>query len=209
MSIGLIGAGNIGEAAARGFIRAGHTVALSNSRGPETLRELTAELGERARALTVEEAAQFGDVVMEAIPYGHVDSLPRDALAGKILISASNYYPQRDGEIDFGGQTHTERVAEMLPETRVVKVFNTIYYEHLRRQGDPSLPMEQRRAVPLAGDDAEAKSVVSDLIEEIGFAPLDLGSLREGGRHMEPGQPIYNETLTRQEARAMVEEAEE
>ena len=97
----------------------------------------------------------------------------------------------------------------MLPEARVVKAFNTIYYEHLRRHGGPSLPFEERRVVPLAGDYAEARAVVSDLIEEIGFAPPDLGSLREGGRHMEPGQPIYNETLARQEVQPMAQEAEE
>jgi predicted dinucleotide-binding enzyme len=204
MNIGLIGAGNIGATAARNFLNAGHSVALSNSRGPETLQDLIDDLGDEAQALTTEEAAEFGDVIMEAIPYGRVDSLPADALAGKILISASNYYPQRDGEIDFDGQTQTERVAAMLPDTRVVKAFNTIYWEHLRDQGDPSAPMEERRVIPLAGDAADAKAVVSSLIEEIGFAPLDLGSLREGGRRMEPGQPIYNQSLTRPEAQALV-----
>lgn len=103
MNIGLIGAGNIGDAA-RGFIRAGHTIALSNSRGPESLQWLTAELGERARALAVQEAAQFSDLVMEAIPYGQVDSLPTDALAGKILISASNYSPHRNGGSTSAGR---------------------------------------------------------------------------------------------------------
>jgi hypothetical protein len=199
MNIGLIGAGNIGATAARNFLNAGHTVALSNSRGPDTLQDLIDDLGPNAQALTTEKAAEFGDVVMEAIPYGHVESLPADALAGKILISASNYYPQRDGEIDFDGQTQTGRLAAMLPDTRVVKAFNTIYWEHLRDQGDPSRPMDERRVIPLAGDDENAKSTVADLIEEIGFAPLDLGSLRDSHR-MEPGQPIYNNTLTRPEA---------
>ena len=205
MNIGIIGAGNIGEAAARNFLNAGHSVALSNSRGPESLQKLIEDLGPNARALSVEEAAHFGDVVMEAIPYGHVESLPSEALAGKILISASNYYPRRDGEIEFDGQTQTERVAALLPDTRVVKAFNTIYWEHLRDQADPSLPLEDRRAVPLAGNDSEAKEVVAHLIEDIGFAPLDLGTLRDS-HHMEPGKPIYNETLTRSEARARMQE---
>lgn len=203
MNIGLIGAGNIGATAARNFLAAGHTVALSNSRGPDTLRDLVDDLGEGAQAVTVETAAAAGDVVMEAIPYGHVESLPADALADTILISASNYYPQRDGDIEFDGQTQTERLAAMLPDTRVVKAFNTIYFEHLRDQGDPSAPMDERRVIPLAGDDPEAKAVVAGLIEEIGFAPLDLGSLRDSHR-MEPGQPIYNKTLTRPEAQALV-----
>jgi hypothetical protein len=143
---------------------------------------------------------------MEAIPYGHIASLPAEALTGRILISASNYYPQRDGEIDLEGMTQTERVAAQLPNTRVVKAFNTIYWEHLRDQGDLSLSLEERRVIPLAGDDAEAKSVVAGLIEDIGFAPLDLGSLRAGGRHMEPGEPIYNQTLTRSEAQALLKQ---
>jgi len=204
MNIGLIGAGNIGATAARNFLDAGHSVALSNSRGPETLQDLIDDLGANAQALTVEEAAAFGDVVMEAIPYGHVESLPPDALAGTILISASNYYSQRDGEIDFNGQTQTGRVAAMLPDTRVVKALNTIYWEHLRDQGDPSLPMDERRVIPLAGNGADAKAVVAHLIEELGFAPLDIGSLGDS-HQMEPGQPIYNESLTRSEARALLE----
>jgi hypothetical protein len=205
MKIGLIGAGLIGATAARRFLDAGHAVALSNSRGPDTLRDLVDDLGDDAHAMTVEEAAAFGEVAMEAIPYGHVDDLPEDALRDRILISASNYYPQRDGTIDLGDQTQTERVAAVLPDTRVVKAFNTIYWEHLRDQGDTSLPLDERRVVPLAGDDAEAKSVVADLITQIGFAPLDLGSLREGGRQMEPGQPIYNRNLTLAEARSLLD----
>jgi hypothetical protein len=87
-----------------------------------------------------------------------------------------------------------------------VKAFNTIYWEHLRDQGDLSLSLEKRRVIPLAGDDAVAKSVVAGLIEDIGFAPLDLGALRAGGRHMEPGEPIYNQTLTRSEAQALLKQ---
>jgi len=205
MRIGIIGAGKIGATAARNFLGAGHEVALSNSRGPETLRDLEAELGEDARAKTVEEAAAFGPVAMEAIPFGRYRDLPAGALAGRIVISAANYYPGRDGEMAFGDRTQTELVADHLSDSMVVKAFNTIYWEHLRDQGNPDLPRHRRRVVPLAGDDADAKAVVSALIEEVGFAPLDLGGLREGGRHMEPGSPIYNETLTPEEARARLE----
>ena len=205
MNIGLIGAGHIGATAARLFLDAGHTVALSNSRGPETLQDLVGKLGDGAHALPVDEAAAFGNVAMEAIPYGHIASLPAEALTGRILISASNYYPGRDGEIDLGDATQTERVAALLPGARVVKAFNTIYWEHLRDQGDGEAPMDERRVIPLAGDDAEAKAVVAQLIASIGFAPLDLGSLRDGGRHMEPGRPIYNETLTREQARRLID----
>lgn len=200
MKIGMIGAGHIGATAARNFLAAGHEVALSNSRGPETLQGLVAELGAGARAATVEEAASFGEVAMEAIPFGRYRDLPAAELAGRVVISAANYFPGRDGQMAFEGRTQTELVADHLAESRVVKAFNTIHWEDLRDQGDPDLPLPERRVIPLAGDDDAAKEIVSDLIEEIGFAPLGLGGLREGGRRMEPGCPIYDETLTRAEA---------
>ncbi len=198
MDIGIIGAGNIGATAARLFAGAGHRVAISNSRGPETLRDLVAEIGEYAGAVTVEEAADFGEVVLEAIPFGRYEELPAGRLAGKIFIDAANYYPGRDGEIDLGGLGSSKVIARHLPGARVVKAFNTMYYETLRTEGRG--PGEDRLALFVAGDDAEAKTVVSRLIEEIGFAPLDTGSL-EDGRKQEPGSPIYNQPMTEREAR--------
>ena len=103
MKIGIIGAGNIGATAARLFADAGHDVAISNSHGPETLSELVEDIGGLVQAATIDEAADFGDVVLEAIPFGRYEELPADRLAGKIVIDASNYYPGRDGEIDLGG----------------------------------------------------------------------------------------------------------
>jgi predicted dinucleotide-binding enzyme len=99
MKIGIIGSGNIGATAAQLFVKAGHEVALSNSRGPETLRTLVEGLGEHARALSVEEAARFGDVVLVAIPLGKYRQLPAEAFYGKVVIDAGNYYPERDGQI--------------------------------------------------------------------------------------------------------------
>jgi len=198
MDIGIIGAGNIGATAARLFVRAGHRVAISNSRGPETLGALVVEIGENARASTVEEAADFGEVILEAIPFGRYEKLPADRLAGKILIDASNYYPGRDGEMDLGGLGSSEVIARHVPDARVVKAFNTMYYETLRTGGRG--PDEDRLVLFVAGDDAEAKAVVSRLIEEIGFSPVDIGSLTEG-RKQEPGSPIYNEPMTEDEAR--------
>jgi len=204
VKIGIIGSGNIGGTAARLFHAAGHEVALSNSRGPASLEDEVAEIGPGAHAESVEGAARFGDVVLEAIPFHAYDSLPAQALAGKIVITASNYYANRDGRMDFDGLTESERVARHLGESRVVKAFNTIYWVHLRDQGDAEAPVEERRVVPLAGDDEEAKAVVAELIEEIGFAPLDMGGLRDGGRRMQPGRPIYNEDLTRAEAEELL-----
>ena len=204
MKIGIIGAGNIGATLARLFAEVGHEIALSNSRGPETLTDLVSDLGAKVQAMTLEEAAAFGEVVVEAIPFGRYEALPVEPLAGKILISAANYYPQRDGEIDLGGRAHTELVADHLPNTKVVKAFNTIWSQHLSDQGDTAKPIEERRVIFLAGDDTSAKAVVSSLIEEIGFGPLDTGSLA-ASRVQEPGAKIYNVTLTVKEAWALLD----
>jgi predicted dinucleotide-binding enzyme len=194
MRIGIIGTGNIGQTLARHFVDAGHEVAVSNSRGPDSLAEFVDELGPGARAATVAAAAEFGDLLVEAIPFGAYETLPADALAGKILVSASNYYPDRDGEIDFGGHTQTGLVAAHLDDSRVVKAFNTMYYETLRDDARPDAPFDDRLALFVAGDDADAKSVVTDLIEEIGFTPVDAGTLADSYR-VQPGSPVYNEPM--------------
>lgn len=203
MKIGVIGAGRIGANAARLFARAGHEVVISNSRGPETLSTIVEEIGNDTRAATIEEAADFGDLVLEAIPFGRYEELPADRLAGKIVVDASNYYPQRDGEIDLGGLTSTEAVARHLGGARVVKAFNTMYYERLANEGRPGLPVEERLVLFVAGDDEEAKGIVSRLIEEIGFAPIDTGSLKDSHKQ-EPGSPIYNNPITPEQARVML-----
>jgi predicted dinucleotide-binding enzyme len=208
MKIGIIGSGNIGATAARLFVKAGHEVALSNRRGPETLRELVAELGEKARALTVEEAARFGDVLLVAIPLGNYRELPAAAFYGKVTIDAGNYYPERDGqieELDSGETTSSELMSEHLKGARLVKGFNTIYYVHLASHGNTSLPLEERRAIFIAGDDSEAKEMVAKLIEEIGFAAVDMGFLSEGGRRQQPGTAVYNQELTVKEAARVME----
>ena len=203
MNIGVIGSGNIGATAARLFAAAGHEVAISNSRGPETLEGLVEEIGPGVRAATVEEAAEFGEVVMEAIPFGRYTSLPAERLAGKVFITASNYYPARDGELDLGGRASSELVAEHLAGARVVKAFNTIYFARLRDNGRPEAPVEKREVIFVSGDDGEAKGVVSGLIEEIGFAPVDVGTLAES-RRQEPGSPVYNVATNPAQAREML-----
>ncbi|MER3482891.1 MAG: NADP oxidoreductase [Meiothermus sp.] len=200
MKVGIIGAGNIGTTAARLFTKAGHEVAISNSRGPDSLRDLTAELGPTVRAMTVWDATRFVEMAMEAIPLGKYVLLPAAELKGKIPISAADYYHQRDGEIDFGGLSQSEFLARHLPGVRLVKAFNTMYFRHLATMGDIRLPLEERIAVYLAGDDAEAKTTVAKLIEEIGFASVDTGSLRES-KKQEPGSPIYNQPMRAREAR--------
>lgn len=203
MKIGIIGSGNIGATAARLFARAGHEVALSNSRGGAGLEALVAELGGGARAAGVEEAARFGEVVLVAVPFGRYETLPPEAFGGKVVVDAGNYYPQRDGnfaQLDGGETTSSELLAAHLKGARLVKAFNTIWFEHLARQGDTGLPLEERRAIFIAGDDEEAKRAVARLVEEVGFAAVDTGPLREGGRRQQVGAAVYNKELNARQA---------
>jgi len=205
MKIGIIGAGNIGANAAKLFVKAGHEVAIANSRGVETLTDLANEIG--AQALDLEDAARFGEIVLIAVPFGKYETLPAEVFQNKIVVDAGNYYPDRDGQfadIDDGKTTSSELMATHLKDARIVKAFNTIWFEHLKTKGDTSLPIEERRAIFVAGDDAESKKIVSDLIEGIGFAPVDTGNLRDGGLTQEPGTAVYNRELTASDAQAML-----
>ena len=150
------------------------------------------------RAETVEGAAAFGEIVLVAIPFHAYDGLPAAAFAGRVVIDANNYYAGRDGPnaaLDGDATTSSELLAAHLPGARVVKAFNTIHYQSLGADGRTDLPREQRLAIPLAGDDAEAKAQAAGLIEEIGFAALDTGSLAAGGRLQQPGGPFFNRPL--------------
>lgn len=205
MKIGIIGSGNIGGTVARLFTNAGHEVALANSRGPASLAPLIEELGPRARAMSVNDAAKFGDVVLLATPWRSPEALPdAELLRGKIVIDAMNPYTADGGQADLGDSTSSEETAKRLPGARIVKAFNTIWSKHLESQGDTAKPVDERRVIFLAGDDPEAKEVVAKLIEEIGFAPVDTGSLREGGRRQQPNSDIYNRDITGAEARKVL-----
>jgi 8-hydroxy-5-deazaflavin:NADPH oxidoreductase len=203
MKIGIIGAGHIGANAAKLFAKAGHEVAISNSRGPETLTDVVVDIGHDARAATVEEAASFGDVVFISIPFGKYRDLPAEALTGKIVIDSNNYYPDRDGnyvELDEGKTTSSEMLAAHLAGATVVKAFNTIWFEHLKTQGNTELPPEERRVIFIAGDSEIAKETVAKLIDEIGFSAVDTGSLHVGGKRQQPGSEIYNKDVKPEEA---------
>ena len=203
MKIGFIGAGNIGSNAAKLFAKAGHEVALSNSRGPETLDDLVSEIGDNATAGTVEQAIDFGDVVFVAIPLKEYKDIPPNGFEGKIVIDANNYYPDRDGhipELDNDETTSSELLEQHLPDARIVKGFNTMWFEHLKTKGNTSLPLEKRRAIFIAGDDSGAKETVAKLIEDIGFAAVDTGFLHAGGKSQQPDTPVYGKELTAGEA---------
>jgi len=193
MKIGIIGAGNIGTALAHRFRAAGHDVAIANSRGPETLRDLAAETG--ARAVTAEEAARGRDLVVVTIPEKNIPQLPKDLFSGVpddvVVIDTGNYYPrQRDGRIDGieNGMTESAWVSQQIGRP-VIKAFNTIYAQHLQDYGKPK-GTPGRIALPVAGDDPKAKAVVMQLIDEIGFDPVDDGTLADSWRQ-QPGSPVY------------------
>ena len=134
-----------------------------------------------------------------------IDALPAAAFAGKIVIDANNYYPNRDGhlsELDRDETTSTELLAQYMPRARVVKALNTMYYATLVEAGDTTAPPDERLALFVAGDDREAKRMVIDLIDALGFAAIDTGGLADGGRRQQPGSPIYNTRLTGAQARA-------
>lgn len=203
MKIGIIGAGNIGSTVAKLFVDAGHQIVISNSRGPETLDGLAEKLGDNATAGTVAAARDFGDVVVVSIPLKAIVDLPTNGWEGKVVIDTNNYYPERDGqisELDSGKTTSSELLGNHIPGARIVKGFNTIWSEHLKDQGDSKLPLENRRAIFIAGDDSGAKEIVAKLIEEIGYAAIDTGFLHEGGKTQQPGTAIYNKELTAAEA---------
>ncbi|MFZ6992949.1 NADPH-dependent F420 reductase [Curtobacterium sp. RRHDQ66] len=183
-TIGIIGAGNIGGQLARLAVQHGYDVAIANSRGPETLTDLVSELGDRARAVTRDEAAAAGDLVVVTTPLAAIETIPVDPLVGKVVIDTNNYYPQRDGHIealDDERTTTAELLQDHLPGARVVKAFNHIAAGDLTTAGTPT-GTAGRRALIVAGDDADAKRVVSDLLDEFGFDAVDIGGLAEGWR---------------------------
>jgi predicted dinucleotide-binding enzyme len=177
---------------ARLAVAAGYDVVLSNSRGPETLHELTAELGPRARAATAEGAAAAAGLVLVSVPvkvYSRLSALP---LSGKVVMDTGNYYPERDGqipELDAKTTTSSEYLLGYLPGAQVVKVFNNIFSKHLLNLARPS-GAANRSALPIAGDAGRAKATVVEFLDTIGFEVVDAGLLAEGWRQ-EPGTPVY------------------
>jgi predicted dinucleotide-binding enzyme len=191
-TVGFIGSGRIGGTVARLSVAAGHRVVLSNSRGPETLKDLVDELGPLARAATGEQAAAAGEIVVVAIPLRAYRSVPAEPLAGRAVIDADNYYPQRDGnlaELDGGSVTSSELLQRHLAASHVVKAFNNIYYRHLQSLARPAGAAD-RTFLPVAGDDLGAKQAVIAFLDSIGYGAVDAGSLADSWRQ-QPGTPVY------------------
>ena len=191
-TLGIIGAGHIGSNVARAAISAGYDVVIANSRGPETLAELVAELGPKARAATAAEAGAAGDVVVVTVPLGAIEDFPVEPLAGKIVLDTNNYYFERDGHIDAldrGETTTSEIVQRHLPTSKVVKAFNHIVAAQITTDGSPA-GTPNRRALATAGDDPAAVEFVTRLYDEFGFDPVNIGPLSESWR-VERDRPAY------------------
>jgi len=193
MKIGIIGAGNIGGALTRRLTALGHEVFVANSRGPETLAGLAAETG--AKAVSVSDAVKGRDLVIVTIPQKEIPNLPAGLFAGipddVVVVDTGNYYPrQRDGRIEGieAGLTESQWVQEQLGRP-VIKAFNNIYAKNLLERGRPA-GAAGRIALPVAGDNEAAKRVVLQLIDELGFDPVDAGGLAESWRQ-QPGTPVY------------------
>ena len=202
-TIGLIGAGNIGSQVARAAIAAGYDVVISNSRGPETLTDLIAELGPRARAATVTEAATAADIAVVTIPTRAVGTGPVEPLAGKIVVDTNNYYPQRDGqiaELDDATETVSGLLQRHLPTSKVVKAFNHIRSAEITTDGTPAGTTD-RRALAVSSDFPEATAFVTVFYDTIGFDAVDVGPLAESWR-VERDQPAYATPQNAEQLRA-------
>lgn len=193
MNIGIIGAGYIGGTLTRRLSAAGHTVFVANSRGPASLADLAAETG--ATAVTADEAARRGEVVIVTIQESKIPELPKDLFAGVgpevVVVDTGNYYPQhRDGKIApiEAGMTESRWVEGQLGRP-VLKAFNNIHWGNLLNDGKPA-GTPGRIALPVAGDNASAKAKLIRLIDDIGFDGVDAGGLDESWRQ-QPAPPVY------------------
>jgi len=191
-TVGIIGAGHIGSALAKGLVERGYHVVISNSRGPETLADLVAELGEGARAATAAEAAAAADWAIVTVPLKAIGDLPVEQLAGKIVIDTNNYYWERDGRIpvlDERRATTTQLVQEHLSASHVAKGFNHIMAAQINTDGTPA-GTPGRRALATASDHAEAAALVERIYDEFGFDTVNIGPVSESWR-VERDQPAY------------------
>ncbi|MFG6444152.1 NADPH-dependent F420 reductase [Microbacterium sp. P07] len=201
--VGIIGAGHIGSTLARGLVERGYDVKIANSRGPETLTDLVAELGDRATAGTAEEAAAYGDFVIVTVPLKAYQEVPVEPLAGKIVLDTNNYYWERDGRIPVLEEkkaTTAGMLQEHLPTSKVAKAFNHITSQTILTDGAPA-GTPDRRALATASDFSEASDLVASIYDEFGFDTVNVGPLADSWR-VERDQPAYVVPQNRSELEA-------
>ncbi|WP_439593723.1 NADPH-dependent F420 reductase [Microbacterium sp.] len=208
-TVGIIGAGHIGKAVAKGLVDRGYTVVISNSRGPETLTDVVAELGANASAATAVDAATAGDVVVVTVPLKALEDVPVEPLAGKIVLDTNNYYWERDGRIaalEEKRATTTGLLQEHLPASKVAKAFNHITAGDILTTGSPA-GTPDRRALATASDHPEAAAFVTAIYDEFGFDTVDIGSVAESWR-VERDRPAYVVRQNKDELAANLARAE-
>jgi predicted dinucleotide-binding enzyme len=210
MRIGIIGAGSMGVILARHLTKLGQHVSIANSRGPECLTTLAAEIG--ATPVSVADAARAGEIVILAIPTKAVTDLPRELFANVpssvVVIDIGNYHPElRDGRIEAidRGMLDSQWVAQQIGRP-VIKAFNNIYAQSLLEKGVPS-GTKGRIALPVAGDSLDAKAPVLRLVDELGFDPVDGGDLDNSWRQ-QTGAPAYCQDLEATALRRALAEAD-
>lgn len=202
MKAGIIGVGRIGSTLARLLVTAGHSVGLANASGPERLAPLLAELGPAATAGTPREVADGAELLVFMVPFDRAEGLlPDSAVAGKVLVDAMNAFAGGGLPRDLHGRGSSELVADWYPSARIVKSLNTMHYESLAGAGHNS---GERLAHYVAGNDREGKETVAGIITELGFTPIDTGSLHGGGLLQQPGGPLFNKPLTERQAHAVL-----
>lgn len=207
MKIGIIGSGNIGGNLGMHLTDAGYEVMFS-SRHPDRLKPLAKQAGTKASVGTVEEAAEFGDIIILAVPFKAVEDVAEKIgpQTDKTIIETTNPYPNRDGEVAQrvrdSNKAASVFVAEHFPEAHVVKAFNTVYFKDLR---DDAFREDDRRAIPYAGDHKPSLNILEQLIDEIGFAPVYVGQLSES-HPMDVEQELFTENLTAAEVKQILED---
>ncbi|MFK4113914.1 NADPH-dependent F420 reductase [Microbacterium sp. NPDC006705] len=208
-TVGIIGAGHIGSALAEGLVARGYDVVIANSRGPETLNDLVAKLGDRARAATAQDAAEAADWAVVTVPLKALEDIPAEPLAGKIVLDTNNYYWERDGriaELEAKRTTTSEMAQRHFAESKVVKAFNHIPAADINTGGSPA-GTPDRRALATASDHPDAVAHVTALYDEFGFDTVDIGSLAESWR-VERDQPAYVVRQNADELRANLARAQ-
>ncbi|HTU84033.1 MAG TPA: NAD(P)-binding domain-containing protein [Solirubrobacteraceae bacterium] len=202
-TIGVIGAGHIGRNFSIAAIRCGYDVVIANNSGPETLGDLIAELGPGAQAATAADAGEAGEFAIVAIPLTGSDAVPPEPFAGKIVLTTCNYFAKRDGpivDIDSGKLTVPQYVQAHLASSRVIRAFNHIDAAQIVSDGT-SEGTPNRRALAHAGDDPEAKALVTNLYNEFGFDTVDAGGLADAWR-LDVDQPTFVVRMNADELRA-------
>jgi 8-hydroxy-5-deazaflavin:NADPH oxidoreductase len=209
MKIGIIGSGQIGASLARRLSELGHEVSIANSRGPDSLKDFAAETG--VKAVTTHEAVRSGEIVFVAVQTGKIPSLPKDLFdqvpTDVVVVDTGNYYPQeRDGRIAAieDGLVESQWVANELGRP-VLKAINTLHWLSLLNEAQAA-GTDQRIAIPVAGDDEEAKAKLIRLFDELGFDGVDAGRLDESWRQ-QPGTPVYAANLNAQDAQKAIQDA--